>query len=497
MSPRYLFIIAGVALGSVMGHAQLNTQGERSFLDDFLNEAQAEFDNFRRNSMMEFADFLANPWKEFEQQAPIPAPQPPAPPMPVPEVEPYDGEAPVEDTPVVVNDTVITPAPAPPQPQPVEPIREVPVVQPATLVFTFFGTPESVRLDAFKLPHLASANEPAIAKHLKSLCEVPDVANLAIDCLRIRKNRSLSDWAYLQMLQSLAREAYQGEGNDATLLTAYLYLLSGYKMRLALDAGRVYLLYASQHVIYDLPSYLVDNDHFYPLGNAPVRIKIGQTAYPGETPMSLIIATAQKLNHDESTPRQITSRLYPDVKASVSVNKNLLQFYDSYPTSYYDGNIMTRWAQYANTPLDSTVTASLYPDLRASLTAKTQLGNVSRLLNWVQTGLKYEYDDKVWGGDRAFFAEESLYYPYCDCEDRSILLTRLVRDLLGLRCILVYYPGHLACAVEFTDDSAHGDVIRVDNRRFVVCDPTYINAPVGRTMPGMDNTTAQAILLPL
>jgi hypothetical protein len=33
------------------------------------------------------------------------------------------------------------------------------------------------------------------------------------------------------------------------------------------------------------------------------------------------------------------------------------------------------------------------------------------------------------------------------------------------------------------------------NRRYTICDPTYINAPVGRTMPGMDNSEAQVIVL--
>ena len=115
-------------------------------------------------------------------------------------------------------------------------------------------------------------------------------------------------------------------------------------------------------------------------------------------------------------------------------------------------------------------------------------------MNWVQTAFEYEYDDKVWGGDRAFFAEESLFYPYCDCEDRSILLSRLVRDLLGLRCILVFYPGHLAMAVHFTDD-LKGDYIMLNGEKFIVCDPTYIGAPVGLTMPKMDNQTAKVILL--
>ena len=93
-----------------------------------------------------------------------------------------------------------------------------------------------------------------------------------------------------------------------------------------------------------------------------------------------------------------------------------------------------------------------------------------------------------------FFAEESLFYPYCDCEDRSILFSRLVRDLLGLKVLLVYYPGHLATAVHFTE-SVTGDYISLDNQKYVVCDPTYIGAPVGATMPDMDNESAKVILL--
>ena len=132
--------------------------------------------------------------------------------------------------------------------------------------------------------------------------------------------------------------------------------------------------------------------------------------------------------------------------------------------------------------------------MKAQLKGLSQEQAVGKLLNWVQTGFVYEYDDKVWGHDRAFFAEETLYYPYCDCEDRSILLTRLVRDLLGLKCILVYYPGHLASAVAF-DDHVSGDYILLQGKRFVIADATYIDAPVGMTMTGMDNQTAKVILL--
>ena len=149
---------------------------------------------------------------------------------------------------------------------------------------------------------------------------------------------------------------------------------------------------------------------------------------------------------------------------------------------------------YANTPLSQEAKSSLYPALKSVVTGKSQIDAVNRLLNFVQTAFVYEYDDKVWGYDRAFFADETLFYPYCDCEDRSILFSRLVRDLLGLKVVLIYYPGHLATAVHFSENVT-GDYVAINGTRYVICDPTFIGAPVGRTMPDMDNATAKVILL--
>ncbi|MBR4564115.1 MAG: hypothetical protein IKO26_06670 [Paludibacteraceae bacterium] len=41
----------------------------------------------------------------------------------------------------------------------------------------------------------------------------------------------------------------------------------------------------------------------------------------------------------------------------------------------------------------------------------------------------------------------------------------------------------------------NGDYLLVNGKKFIVCDPTYIGAPVGYTMPNMDNKTAKVIIL--
>lgn len=57
---------------------------------------------------------------------------------------------------------------------------------------------------------------------------------------------------------------------------------------------------------------------------------------------------------------------------------------------------------YANTPLSKQAQRTLYPALKQAISGKSQYEAVSRLLNFVQTAFVYEYDDKVWGCDRAF-----------------------------------------------------------------------------------------------
>jgi len=90
------------------------------------------------------------------------------------------------------------------------------------------------------------------------------------------------------------------------------------------------------------------------------------------------------------------------------------------------------------------------------------------------------------GKENYLFPEETLYYPYSDCEDRSILFAWLVHSLLGMDVIGLDYPGHVATAVQFKGNVG-GDAIQYNGRRYVVADPTYINASVGMTMPDFKN----------
>lgn len=108
-----------------------------------------------------------------------------------------------------------------------------------------------------------------------------------------------------------------------------------------------------------------------------------------------------------------------DIK--VKVNKNLIDFYNDYPITTDSKRSTIKFSRLAETPLSEEVKTQLYPQIKALMSGHDQLANVNSLLNWIQFGFDYKLDEKAWGEDRPFFPEETLYYPYCDSEDRACL----------------------------------------------------------------------------
>lgn len=467
--------------------AQDNNLVER--YNDFKKQANKDYIDFRDKANKEYIQFIKEAWKSYQGKPAIPKPkeEPPIPPQPYDEKEDT-----VENKEITIEEIVPPPPPPAPAPLPIAPIKEQPrpVVRPFT--FSFYGTDANVQLSEEHLFRLTDCSETSIAKAWE-FCSDGRFDNLIRDCLALRIKHNLCDWGYLKMLQSMSQAFFGNNTNESTLLTAFVYCQSGYKIRLA-KGNKLYLLVASPHIIYDRPYFEINNDIYYPINCDESSVHISNASFPNEKPLSLWINKNVSLAFSNGGTRTLQSSRFPELEISFSSNNNLIEFYNNYPTSEIDNNFMTRWAIYATTPLNNDMSNCIYPQIKKSIEGLSEQQAAERLLNFVQTAFKYEYDDKVWGCDRAFFAEESLYYPYCDCEDRSILFSRLVRDLLGLDVILVYYPGHLATAVHF-NSNVEGDYIMHKNKKYIVCDPTYIGAPVGNTMPGMNNNEAKVILL--
>ncbi len=478
----------------------------------FKEETETEFERFRRERNEEYAKFMREAWGPFN----------PSPGIPLPKDE--------EVAPVVVKKSDAIAAPSTgslavfidevihlprlirQRPKPIEPIEQV-IVQTSDKrpenadilkhTFSFYGKEFTVRVDRSDLFQLRRVSEAQVANAWIELSK-RKYTNLVYDCIQIRDNLHLCDWAYLMMLQQMSEQLFGAGTDESVLLAAYIYCQTGYEMRLGFLDKKLCMLVASEHLIYNWISYEIDGKRYYPLAKQDGTMHICARKYPQERPLSLQILEQQDFASSSAAATVHKSTCDDDMNITMTADKGILDFYSSYPTSMIGDNMLTRWAMYANAPVSENLRNQVYPQIRKAVEGCDQLTAVNKILNWIQTGFEYEYDEVVWGYDRAFFPEESMYYPYCDCEDRSILLTRLVRDIIGLNCVLVYYPGHLAAAVDITEGTATGQYIEYEGHKFYIADGTIlVESDVPGSVPGgvpvgesvMDNSTAKVIIL--
>ncbi|MDE6018086.1 MAG: hypothetical protein K2G85_04660, partial [Muribaculaceae bacterium] len=209
--------------------------------------------------------------------------------------------------------------------------------------------------------------------------------------------------------------------------------------------------------------------------------------FPREQQFSLAIIQQPNLPVNPVISRNFSINYPVSASVDVAVNKNIIDFYNDYPLN-------SHWNLYANASLSQDVKEQLYPALEKTFEGKRVPEAANILLHFVQKAFQYKTDQDQFGIERSLFPDETFYYPYSDCEDRAILYSVLVRELLGLDVILVHYPEHIATAVAF-DEQVNGDYFDINGRRFTVCDPTYINADIGMAMTQFKSTPAEIIKL--
>ena len=479
-------------------YSQNGTLSSREQHEYDKNDLIKEYIEFRASVNQEYAEFMEMAWKSYGMKDPIPFPiKKWDEPIHYKKQEQKQGKEQEKGVEIKIASKPIVPLPTigklKNQPQPVCTIPEIKDDEKA-YGFEYYGTPMKVRWANAASFKLAGTDKKSISDAYRKFSS-SQYNNLLYDCLKIRKELTLCDWAYYKMLQALAESACGKGTNEAVFLQGFLYQQSGYMMRFGLDDQRnLHLLVRINGAAYRSGYTSINGQLFFLFDGSKLKnLNVCEMAYPGEKIMQLDIEKLPKLDVDLSDNRTVISR-FVSVQADIAVNKNIINFFNDYPSTYKENNIMTNWAYYANTPISDEVKKNVYPQLKEQIKNGTKLMGANLLLNWVQMGLDYAKDPVVWGYERAFFAEESLFYPKCDCEDRAILYSRLIRDLLGLDVVLIYYPEHVYTAICF-NEPVDGDYIMVEGRKFVVADPTYYSANVGRTMSRMDNGKAEIILL--
>lgn len=465
------------------------------------NRVQHEMNTQQQRVDAEFARQMDRVWKDMELEA---APAPPTLTPLTPKTYTHTTQ-PAEDQHIIVipePDQAVAKTVAPrtvaPRTVPAAPDLSEPVEQSGrSITANFYGQSVGLWVDpAMKFRLERPINEHRIAESWQRLKRT-NYQNLITQLNRYAARLQLNDWGYCQLVNKAAYQLYPSDKNARTIFSWFVLSHAGYVATVSYERDKVYLLMPSKQRLYGL-TFLRGKEHkLYVLdldGNeqAVRRAKVFPNKYPQATKV-LDFEIHQEPQMHQKVGTRVVHFTYQKQRyhIPIQVNRGLAEFYKTYP--FVDLYV------YMRAPLSAPARTSLVDSLkRIAWRLKPTNGRtreeemVNFLLRFVQHAFPYKSDHDQFGRERYLFADEMLYYPYSDCEDRSVLFSYLVREITGLKVVGLLYEGHAATAVRFKG-KVEGDYVMYRGSRYTVCDPTYINATYGKTLPDVQGQMARVI----
>lgn len=453
-------------------------QTARQHASEFERTTRSHFEQMRGDFNAEYAEALNGVWRIYVVKEPTETPirkEPDRQPVaPAPDKKPT---APVR----IIPERIVTPPsviPPVPQTRPENPTLTLPDRRDAVKV-DFFGV--VCDIGSYNLPAVSyNAKEMRLGNEWKKLENNSDIASLLADCLRLREALSLCDVGYLWLCEQVAAKIHPADRDSQIFLTSFLLNQSGYDVKLGLTGKGLTLLMHTDLPVNGSYYLTIDNKRYYirehELGLK--QIVTYDAAYaPGDAiPLRMVPDRMPLLDPErKSTVSYSSKRWTGEPEFTVTVSEPEMEFFKGYP--------MMSWENYIKAPLSENFRSQVIETLRGRLVGLNTFDGVRKLLEYVQFGFDYMTDTEQYHREKINFPEENFYYPANDCEDRSILFATLVSELYGLDVVFLHYDMHLSTAVDFSDPTIKGDFLNIDGHHYVMCDPTFLGARIGMSMP--------------
>ena len=368
-----------------------------------------------------------------------------------------------------------------------EPVVVVPVIK-YDLNFDFYGSELGFNVPAkLKSANFYPQNQKGITNFFASAAS-SEYEDLISDITKTSKELNLNDWGVYLLVLKISDSVFSDTDNSK-LMSWFIFNKMGYAVKVGLASRHIVLMHYSNKLIYATPSYNFGKKKYYVVSNYAKgdvgRLFSYKQDYPGSTKaLDLALETMPKFKSNMIDKTLEFKQFGNTYKVPFEYNKNLIDFMATYPQADY--------ATFFNAPLEDKTYKSIASSLKKHLDGKKASEAMNFVLSFVQKSFKYERDNQQFGREKVMFAQETLYFDKSDCEDRAVLFSYLIKELFHVPVVGVKYKDHMATAIYVPMD---GDKIIAKSKKFVVADPTYINANIGMSMPKYKSIKPQSYIV--
>ncbi len=478
--------VGELKLFSLFGHFSLLlalsfvTLGAQSF-KDFKRSQSQSFQTYKDERDNAFNSYLKQHWKAYDVQDSDPL---------------YEKVKPKEIIPAEVIKTksvgpkivIKIKKPVQIEAEPAIGKKSIDAIKQKDINFDFYGTYLEFDIpDGIKKANFYPQNQKGIANFFNNAAS-SEYETFISKIQNISKIMNLNDWGTYLLVSKISNMAHSNQDNSR-LLGWFIFNKMGYSVRIGLAKTHVVLMHYSEKVIYSTPNYNFDNKKYYVVANYAKgnvgRLFSYKQDYPGSTKsLDLSLKTLPSLKQNIRN-KTLEFEYFGDVcSVPFEYNKNLIDFMATYPQADYE--------TFFNAPVDSRTYQTIALGLKKYIDGKKASDAINFVLNFVQKAFKYERDNQQFGREKVMFAQETLYFDKSDCEDRAVLFSYLIKELFGIGVLGVKYKDHMVTALQVPME---GDKITTGSRKFILADPTYVNATVGMSMPKYKSIKPQSYIV--
>lgn len=480
---KQLLIVICLSLLSASINGQNNTSADDEY-SKFAKTYNADLNNFRDQYNAEFSGFVKQYWTDFEVFKAKSQFSKPKPKFPT-----------VVNDPPAINDNeelkvIIKTKTAPQTNAALEFIPESEINKSSDVQLyniNFCGEKVSIRVPNKMVIGLKDISEATVGDSWDKMSK-SDYLTTVYDCQTAISKLALNDWGYFLLLKQIANALFKGKPNENNVFMLFLLNQTGYDARIGkINDNELSLLLPFVQDIYEMAYMESDGKTYYVLAKGKNIKSIStykKSFISAKRSFDMGVASPFNFVADDNSLKICNygpALLGTDI--DIEYNTNDITVYKAYPLCSLN--------VYCNAPVSKNTEESLRKVFEPAMKDLCQLEKVNLILEFIQA-MPYKTDIEQFGYEKYFFPEEVFSYPYCDCEDRSALFKWIITNIVGLEVINLEYDDHVSAAVKFTEN-VNGDFVLYDNSKYVICDPTYIGAPAGLSMPQYKNIAARII----
>jgi len=313
--------------------------------------------------------------------------------------------------------------------------------------------------------------------------------NIITALLQYRDHKKLDDWFYYQLIRTTAEKLSPKAANyhRYTLFKWFLLNESGYSSTLRFRNDTLLLYVRSEENIYDIPYYMVNDKQYVCLNYHDYnnRVDVDSKSFTtialndaGDNRFSYKVTQLPEIKKNNYTVKQLQfDYKNKEYKFNVLLDQQVQKIFTNYPVVDY--------AAQFGIPLSQTTYNSLVPLLRDAVKGLNQQQGVDYLMHFTRSAFLFETDTKAYGKEKRLSPEQTLFYEYSDCEDRSAFFFFLVKEIYNLPMIVLSYPTHITVAVQFNKPA--GTPILYNGEPYWVCEPTpqKKDLKIGELLPSL------------